>query len=203
MSNRKVILCTGGIGSGKSFVVQIFRAMGIPAYDSDAAAKSLYDRDSQLLDAVADVAGQDIVAPDGRLDRIRLAARIFSDVQIRSRVEALVHPAVARDFDRWAQAQSSPLVLIESAILLERPVAGISPDFVVVVTAPEDVRIERICSRDSVSPEQAARRISLQWSDAQRIAKADFTVDNSGSVPLVPQIDDIVKKINNTDYGKN
>lgn len=203
MSNRKVILCTGGIGSGKSFVVQIFRAMGIPAYDSDAAAKSLYDRDPQLLAAVADVAGQDIVAPDGRLDRIRLAARIFSDVQIRSRVEALVHPAVARDFDRWAQAQSSPLVLIESAILLERPVAGISPDFVVVVTAPEDVRIERICSRDNVSPEQAARRIALQWSDSQRLALADFTVDNSGSVPLVPQIDDIVKKINNTDYGKN
>lgn len=201
--SRTVILCTGGIGSGKSFVVDIFRAMGIPAYDSDAAAKSLYDRDPQLLAAVAEVAGQGIISPDGSLDRIQLAARIFNDIEVRRKVEALVHPAVARDFARWAEMQESDIVLIESAILLEKPVDGIKPDYVVVVTAPEDLRIERVCARDNKTPEQVALRISLQWSDEQRVALADFTVDNSGSVPLVPQIDNILQKIKTVVYGKN
>ncbi len=201
--SRTVILCTGGIGSGKSFVVDIFRAMGIPAYDSDAAAKSLYDRDPQLLAAVAEVAGQGIISPDGSLDRIQLAARIFNDMEVRRKVEALVHPAVARDFARWAEMQESDIVLIESAILLEKPVDGIKPDYVVVVTAPEDLRIERVCARDNKTPEQVALRISLQWSDEQRVALADFTVDNSGSVPLVPQIDNILQKIKTVVYGKN
>ena len=201
--SRTVILCTGGIGSGKSFVVEIFRAMGIPAYDSDAAAKSLYDRDPQLLAAVAEVAGQGIISPDGSLDRIQLAARIFNDLEVRRKVEALVHPAVARDFARWAEMQESDIVLIESAILLEKPVDGIKPDYVVVVTAPEDLRIERVCARDNKTPEQVALRISLQWSDEQRVALADFTVDNSGSVPLVPQIDNILQKIKTVVYGKN
>ncbi len=201
--SRTVILCTGGIGSGKSFVVDIFRAMGIPAYDSDAAAKSLYDRDPQLLAAVAEVAGQEIISPDGSLDRIQLASRIFNDLEVRRKVEALVHPAVARDFARWAEMQDSDIVLIESAILLEKPVDGIKPDYVVVVTAPEDLRIERVCARDNKTPEQVALRISLQWSDEQRVALADFTVDNSGSVPLVPQIDNILQKIKTVVYGKN
>lgn len=201
--SRTVILCTGGIGSGKSFVVGIFRAMGIPAYDSDAAAKSLYDRDPQLLAAVAEVAGQEIISPDGSLDRIQLASRIFNDMEVRRKVEALVHPAVARDFARWAEMQASDIVLIESAILLEKPVDGIKPDYVVVVTAPEDLRIERVCARDNKTPEQVALRISLQWSDEQRVALADFTVDNSGSVPLVPQIDNILQKIKTVVYGKN
>lgn len=201
--SRTVILCTGGIGSGKSFVVDIFRAMGIPAYDSDAAAKSLYDRDPQLLASVAEVAGQGIISPDGSLDRIQLAARIFNDMEVRRKVEALVHPAVARDFARWAEMQESDIVLIESAILLEKPVDGIKPDYVVVVTAPEDLRIERVCARDNKTPEQVALRISLQWSDEQRVALADFTVDNSGSVPLVPQIDNILQKIKTVVYGKN
>ena len=184
----KTLLCTGGIGSGKSFVVQILQAMGCPAYDCDARAKALYDEDPALLQAVVALAGADVLGADGRLDRKALAAKLFANSELRSRVEDLVHPAVIRDFTAWRDVQTAPLPVLESAILLEHPQYRPLYDKVLVVSAPEEVRIARVMARDGVSREAVLQRMASQWSEERRRAAADFIIENDGEQALLPQL---------------
>ena len=204
--NPRVLLCTGGIGSGKSVVVKTFNILGVPAYDCDRAAKELYDRDPQLLAAVVDLVGPDVLDADGRLDRSALAGRIFADAALLSALEAIVHPAVIRDFERWKAGQAASLVVIESAILLENPAFDRLYDSVVAVTAPEEVRITRVLARDGVDEVQVRRRMATQWSDAQRAARADYVLENDDRQALLPAVLEIIekeqKKMEKTDLKK-
>ncbi|MBR0223435.1 MAG: dephospho-CoA kinase [Bacteroidales bacterium] len=194
MKRPRVILCSGGIGSGKSVVVKAFNVLGVPSYDCDRAAKELYDRDPRLLADVVALAGPQVLDPEGRLDRAALAGCIFTDASLLAALEALVHPAVIRDFECWKAVQRAPLVLIESAILLEKPQYDGLYDRVVVVTAPEEVRIARVIARDGMDAAQVRRRMAAQWSDAQRAARADFILENNDRQPLLPAIMDIIEK---------
>lgn len=201
----KVLLCTGGIGSGKSFVVSILQAMGCPAYDCDARAKALYDEDPALLQEVVALTGREVLTPEGRLDRKKLAARLFAEPELREKIEALVHPAVIRDFERWkaaqealaleSSAQQAPFAVLESAILLEHPQYRPLYDKVLVVSAPEEVRIRRVMARDGVTREAVLQRMASQWSDEQRRAQADFIIENDGEQALLPQIDSLWKRL--------
>lgn len=193
--NPRVILCTGGIGSGKTVVVKAFNVLGVPSYDCDRAAKDLYDCDPQLLAEVVALAGRDVLDAGGRLDRSVLAARIFADEMLRTALEARVHPAVVRDFVRWKQEQRSSLVLIESAILLEKPQFAGLYDYVVAVTAPEELRVARVVRRDGTDEAQVRRRMAAQWSDAERSAHADYILENNDRQALLPAIMAIIEKI--------
>lgn len=199
--NPRVILCTGGIGSGKSVVVKAFQTLGVPSYDCDRAAKELYDRDPQLLAEVVKLVGGDVLDAGGRLDRSALAAKIFADKSLLTALEACVHPAVIRDFEHWKQARESAVVLIESAILLEKPQFANLYDFVVVVTAPEEVRVARVIRRDGTDAAQVRRRMAAQWSDAARCAHADFILENNDRQALLPAILAILEKMK--EDGKN
>lgn len=199
--NPRVILCTGGIGSGKSVVVKAFQTLGVPSYDCDRAAKELYDRDPQLLAEVVKLVGGDALDAGGRLDRSALAAKIFADKSLLTALEACVHPAVIRDFEHWKQARESAVVLIESAILLEKPQFANLYDFVVVVTAPEEVRVARVIRRDGTDAAQVRRRMAAQWSDAARCAHADFILENNDRQALLPAILAILEKMK--EDGKN
>lgn len=190
-----VLLCTGGIGSGKSFVVSILQTMGCPAYDCDPRAKALYDEDPALLQEVVKLTGQEVLTPEGRLDRKKLAARLFPNPELRKQVEALVHPAVIRDFTAWRDAQNAPLLLLESAILLEHPQYRPLYDKVLVVSAPEELRIQRVMTRDGVSRQAVLQRMASQWSESQRRAAADYIIENDGEQPLLPQIDSLWKRL--------
>lgn len=192
---RRTILCTGGIGSGKSVVVRVFRELGVPSYDCDLAAKDLYDRDPVLLADVVRLVGSRVLDSEGRLDRSALAGRIFSDPQLLRKLEALVHPAVLRDFARWRASRPEPLVVLESAILLEKPVPGGLYDYVLAVTAPEEVRVARVMARDGVTEAEVRRRMSLQWSDAQRAERADFVLENNDRQAILPAIMHIIEKL--------
>lgn len=200
---RKVLLCTGGIGSGKSFIIRAFNALGVPSYNCDEAAKDLYDRDPALLADVVRLCGDGVLDAEGRLDRAALAGRIFADPALRADIEALVHPAVIRDFLRWAAAQpgNPPLVIIESAILLEKPLAEKVYDSVLAITAPEDVRLARVLRRSGLDTAAVQRRMAAQWSDAERVAHADFVLDNDGRKPVLPVLLDILERIQ--EDGKN
>ena len=189
------ILVSGGIGCGKSFVLEAFNALGIPSYDADSRAKGLYDTDSALLAAVVDAAGEDVLSSDGRLDRRMLASKIFASPELRARIEALVHPAVMRDFARWRDEQDCPLAIMESAILLEHPELLADMDWKLVVTAPMDVRMKRIAARDNATGEQIAARMASQWSDERRVALADFVIENDGIQAILPQIIVFLKQI--------
>lgn len=201
MMRQRVLLCTGGIGSGKSVVVRALRALGFPSYDCDAAAKELYDRDRGLLAEVVALAGPGVLDEGGRLDRTALAARVFAEPGLLRQIEALVHPAVLRDFAAWRATQDAPWVVLESAILLEKPVPPGTYDRVLVVTAPESVRMARVIARDGVTEAQVRARMEAQWSDAQRVAKADDVLENDGRQALLPVLLPLIEKLK--EDGKN
>jgi dephospho-CoA kinase len=194
MKESSVILCTGGIGSGKSYVVKVFNALDIPSYDSDSRTKLLYDRDRALLESINTIAGGDVVK-DGVLQRAAFAAKIFSDPDMLARVESVVHPAVAADFLKWKEEQQSDIVLMESAILLEKPLLLPLIDYVLVVHAPLECRVERVMARDNVSRERVLQRISNQWSDSRRLEMADFSIETNDRDSIIEKVMDIIRKI--------
>ena len=188
------LLVSGGIGSGKSFVIKTFNALGVPSYDADSRARGLYDSDPELLSSVVALAGDGILR-DGKLDRRALASLIFTSPELKEGVEALVHPAVMRDFFRWRDSRTEPLVIMESAILPEHHELLEQMDYSLAVTAPLELRIRRVMERDGASREKVLERIACQWSDAKRLAVSDFTIVNDGVQALLPQIIEILDRI--------
>lgn len=201
----RTLAVTGGIGSGKSYVVRMFAALGVPVYDADSRTKGLYGSDPELLASLQSILGQDLVR-DGVLDRQYMASRIFSDRDILSRVEAVVFPRVLRDFMTWKNARemevaagsggNAGFVIMESALYLEKPALAGSADKVLTVVCPVETRVERVMVRSGMTRAQVLERMSNQWSDARRISLSDFTVVSDFSHPLLPQIYDIYLKMN-------
>lgn len=171
------ILITGGIGSGKSVVSGILRGRGIPVYDTDSRTKALYE--GELGMRLEEALVKKLHDAKGHFDRKALASLIFSDRQILKRVEEIVHPAVLRDFEDWKEKQESPIVCMESAIALEKPLFNDSYDFVVIVNAPEDLRIRRACNRDGSDEISVRKRVQNQKVDLQ---KANFIIENDGGL---------------------
>ena len=169
----RTLAVTGGIGSGKSYVVRMFAALGIPVYDADSRTKRLYDEDRGLLAALQELLGPDLVK-DGRLDRQYMAGRIFSDRCLLEKVEALVFPDI-----------------MESAIYLEKPALAGVADKVLTVLCPEDVRIGRVMARSGMSREQVLARMANQWSDERRTAASDYVIVSDFRHPLLPQVESV------------
>ncbi len=189
----KRIGLTGGIGSGKTMISTLLGIMGVPVYDSDERAKALYDEDESLKTSMMARFGETMFT-EGRLDRGKLAEVIFKDCKALSDVNAMVHPVVEADFKKWMQTCKSPFVVQESAILFE---AGMAPycDMIVVVTAPEELRIKRVCMRNGCSPESVCERIIRQLPEYERLAMADRVLVNDDVHPLIPQVQQLLASI--------
>lgn len=193
------LACTGGIGSGKSYVLRIFSALGVPVYFSDDRTKELYNQNQRLIKELSNLLGEDILF-NGVLNKAAMAAKIFADKSLLSQVNSIVHPIVLEDFIEWKKEQSSKgmnFVIIESAIILEIPFFLDETDGVLVVTAPEDVRIERVTKRDGLSPEAVKTRMDKQMSDKERIDKADFIIFADGQRAVLPQVLEVYNRVNN------
>ena len=183
----KTVILTGGMGSGKSAVCALLKARGVPVYDSDSRTKMLYDRDPALVGLLETALGVELRTAEGRLDRAKLAALIFSDPARKAVVEAVVHPAVLQDFRRWKRWQRPkgwtygpvPFVVLESAIILSCPVFDGVGDRTVLVDAPEEVRLARAVVRDGSDQESALRRIRSQQFD---LARVDAILRNDASL---------------------
>lgn len=185
---------TGGIGSGKSTVARVFQTLGVPVYNSDDRAKLLMDSDVALRSSITDLLGNQAYA-DGRLNRAHVAALVFNDDELREQLNTLVHPAVAKDFKTWAANQSSNYVIKEAAILFET--GGYSElDQMILVTAPKDVRIERVMARDHSTKAQVLSRMDAQWPDERKIPLSDHVLVNDGRSLLLPQIVDLHEQLN-------
>lgn len=177
--SRPVVIVTGLIGSGKSAVCALLRERGLPVYDCDLRAKELYNRRPALLPALETALGMPLRGKDGQLDRAVLAGRIFSDDAARETVEALLYPELLKDIKRWRSRQKgAPFVVIESAVILTKPVFDGLADAVVAVTAPEELRMKRVMQRDASSEDQVLRRMAAQ---VLPLDKADVVIENSGS----------------------
>ena len=183
MKTPLTILVTGGIGSGKSTVCAHFASLGIPVYDSDSRAKSLYDRSSRLSANINAAFGGDLLDSDGHLDRAKLSERVFASSEALERLESLVHPAVLEDFRDWRDTAGSDIVVLESAIAASLPSFMAEVDRVLLVRAPQRDCIARAALRDGVSGEKIAQRIQRQEEKQNcQVREPDYIIENDGTL---------------------
>lgn len=192
------LVCTGGIGSGKSYAVKIFNKLGVPAYIADERAKELYKTDKILLEKLVKLLGQEIIC-DGVLQKNVMAAKIFPNPSLLEKVNQIVHPRVLEDFKLWKSEQERAgykVVLFESAIYFEAPLFHSIANKVIVVTAPYELRIKRVMKRDNLSEQSVKERMARQFSDEERLGRADFTIFANNKRAVLPQILHILETIN-------
>ncbi|MGD1844852.1 MAG: dephospho-CoA kinase [Salibacteraceae bacterium] len=177
---------TGGIGSGKSTVAQVFEALGVPVYYSDARGRFLLAHDPDVQKQVQHHFGAEVFR-SGQPDRAALAAKVFGNPKGLEQLNQIIHPAVGRDFQQWKAKQNSGYVLKESAILFEHNL-HLQSDKTILVVAPEAVRIRRVMARDEATEAAVRARMKHQWSDDQKEKLADFVVVNDDQQMVIPQV---------------
>ena len=188
----KTLLVTGGIGSGKTLVCDYLRNNYVPVYNSDERTKQLYDRHPEIVTRLEEALGEPLRGEDGRLDRRRLAAIIFSDGEKRKTVEDIVHPMVRQDFDRWCAGQEYELVAMEAAAALESEAFRDAFDAVILVTSPLEERMKRVAARDGLSQEEIQNRVDAQDFES---ATPDIVLENDSDIPtLYARLEGILSK---------
>ncbi|MGN6341496.1 MAG: dephospho-CoA kinase [Ginsengibacter sp.] len=177
---------TGGIGSGKSTVAQIFSVLGIPVYDADSAAKRLMSEDERLKEKIIENFGEASYA-EGKLDRKYLAAQVFNNDQKTSLLNSIVHPATIRDAEEWIKQQTAPYVIKEAALIFESG-SDKMLDKIIGVSSPLELRIERTMHRNNLTREQVLQRISLQMDEDEKLRLCDYVIVNDEHEMLIPQV---------------
>ena len=184
----KRIGITGGIGTGKTTACRIFESLGIPVYYADDRAKWLMSNDENLRTQIIENFGSESYLPDGSLHRAHLSKVVFSDPDLLQLLNSLVHPAVFSDGEAWHHAQKNvPYTLKEAALLIESG-SSVALDALIVVTAPEPLRIARVMQRDSVGEAAVRARIANQLPEEEKIKQAHFIIQNDGQQLLLPQV---------------
>ncbi|NKI32554.1 dephospho-CoA kinase [Croceivirga thetidis] len=171
-----IVGLTGGIGSGKSTVAQMFNELGVPIYDSDKEAKNLMNDDAKVKKAIISLFGK-MAYEGGKLNRTFLASKVFYDKKLLEKLNKIVHPAVRAHFEKWVENQDSPYVIQETALIFENQMQA-SYHRIILVTAPLELRINRVVQRDDVAKEAVLSRMENQLSDEEKIPKSDFLVEN-------------------------
>jgi len=189
----KRIGITGGIGSGKSFVANIIEKMGYPVYYSDLRSKELTNSHPIIRQGLIDLVGENVYF-EGELDKKILAEAIFSNDEMRQKINQLIHPIVRQDFEDWAKAQSSELIFNEAAILFE---TGAYRNFnaTVLIYAPIELRLKRVLNRDIITKEEVLARVNYQMSDEEKLKMTPYSILNDGKNPILIQIETILEEI--------
>lgn len=177
---------TGGIGSGKSTVARIFEALGIPVYNADIEAKKLMVEDDGLQQSIRDNFGE-MAYQDNQLNRSFIAGQVFNDPKKLALLNGLVHPATIRDAERWMALQQSPYVIKEAAILFESG-SDKKLDFVIGVSSPEALRIERTMQRDGISLDKVKARMGQQMDEELKMSLCKYVIINDELHLLIPQV---------------
>jgi dephospho-CoA kinase len=187
---------TGGIGAGKSAVARLLAAHGAVVVDADAIAREVVEPGSRGLEAVLAEFGPEVRRPDGRLDRGRLASVVFADDDARRRLNAIVHPLVAertQQLEQQAAATVGPAgIVVHDVPLLAENQLQRNYDTVIVVDAPDEIRLQRLTEDRGLTPGHARERMAAQAGRDQRLAIADIVVDNSGTLD---DLDDQVAEV--------
>ena len=195
LKNKKPLLVglTGGIGSGKTTVTKVFTAMGIPVFNSDNVAKEIINTDKEVVAAISQQFGA--VYSNNLLDTKKMAAIVFNDKTALEQLNNIVHPKVAQHFNNWVKENSSEPILIKEAAVLIESGAYQQMDKVILVIAPETLRIKRVMKRDKVSEEKVKERLSKQLSDAEKTNYANYLVDNGSNELVMPQVLKIIEQL--------
>ena len=187
----KKIGITGGIGSGKTTICEIFKLLGVAVFQADEVARNLQMNDVNIKKQLIHRFGEDIYAIDGLLNRKKLADRVFSDPKALADLNGIIHPAVRQTFLNWVEMhRNDPYVIYEAAILFE---SGYVSDFdkIILVMANEEIRIKRVIGRDQTSRSLVEKRIKNQMSDNRKKKLADYVIENNNKELIIPQIIDL------------
>ena len=172
----RIVGLTGGIGSGKTTVANMFSELGVPVYNSDVEAKKLMHSSKTVKKGIRQLFGDESYL-DGKLNRSYIAEIVFRDKIILDRLNKIVHPEVKKDFQNWCATQDYDYVVQETALLFENNAQDFY-DKVVLVTAPINLRIKRLLERDDTSEQDILARMENQLNDGDKIPFADFIIDN-------------------------
>lgn len=185
---------TGGIGSGKTLISEIFSSLQIPVYNSDLRAKEITVFDSEVRKNIIQSFGND--SYEGKyLNRSYLSQIVFSDKKKLERLNGIIHPAVFKDYSKWLlDFSGKPYVLKEAAILFESG-SYKTCDKTILITAPQEIRISRVMLRDSVSKNEVMERIKNQMSDIDKLKLADYVIINDGEQSLLKQVYNIHEQL--------
>jgi dephospho-CoA kinase len=184
---------TGGIGSGKSTVAKLFEVLGIPVYYADDEAKRLMNENNDLKNTIIRIFGTDAYI-NNELNRKYVGAIAFSNPEKLEQLNAVVHPATKKDGEEWMQRQATAYAIHEAALIFE---AGVNErlDYVIGVSAPEEVRIKRTMERDGVTREEVMKRIGRQQNEDDKMKKCDFVIMNDEQQLLIPQVVELHQKL--------
>ncbi len=181
-----IVGLTGGIGSGKTTVARIFARLGVPVFEADQESKKLLDSDDDLKKALIALLGSSLYK-NNRLDRDFMASKIFGDKALLQKVNQLIHPAVGQAFKRWHKKQQAPYVMREAAILFESG-SYKDCDHIIMVSAPLDMRIERVMKRSGLSHAQVMERVNQQWPEEQKQQLSDSIIYNDHRESVIKQV---------------
>lgn len=190
---KMIVGLTGGMGSGKTTVGRMFKELGVPVYNSDVEARRLMQEDPRIHEEIVALFGKG--AYDNNLpNRSYIASRVFGNQELLDQLNAIIHPAVADDFKRWAASQQVPYVIQEAAVIFEN---GSYPKFdkIILVTAPQESRIERIRERDGSSRKDIVARMEHQWEDSRKAELSDFIIINTNLEKTRSQVRDIHQQL--------
>jgi dephospho-CoA kinase len=188
-----IIGLTGGIGSGKSTIAEIFTTLKIPVFNSDQEAKKLYslpEVKQQIIERFGNV-----YTEQNHLDKKALGSIVFNNDEKLQQLNNIIHPVVKTLFNTWINKNSHhPILIKEAAILIESGAAK-QVDKIIVVTAPKKERVKRVMQRDNISEKEVIARMSKQLPEEELIAQADFIIKNDNQHLVIPQVLDIIKKL--------
>ena len=178
---------TGGIGSGKSTICRIFEVMEVPVFNADAEARRIQNEDPNIRSSMISLFGNEVYNDDG-LNRKLVAELVFNNKLLLDQLNKIINPATLVAFEKWKQDYSSNHYVIKEAAILFESKSNIGLDKIIVVSAAEELRIERIVKRDNISREQIISRMNNQLAEEERIAKADFVIVNDEKSAIIPQV---------------
>lgn len=185
---------TGGIGSGKSVVSEIFHLYGVPLYNADKEAKKLNDTSPIIREQLTSQFGENLYI-NNKLNRKKLASIIFHDNQKLAIANGIIHPELAKHFNEWcSQREKEPLIVLEAALLIE---AGFYRfvDKIIMVQAPEELRVQRVIQRDQSTTGDVEARIKSQLPEKEKSLFADFIICNDNKQSLIKQVNSLMEKI--------
>ena len=191
----KKIGITGSIGSGKTYVSKVFESLGIPVFNADNEAKKNMSCSFDLINSIKNEFGDDIYDKYS-LNKRKLASIVFSDSKKLKKLNSLVHPFVRHEFLNWCKKQKSPYVIKEAAILFESN-SDKELDSVICITAPKNLRIDRVKARDGFKDYEINNRMKNQFSQEEKENLSDYIVVNDEKELLLPQIISIHEKLIN------
>ena len=185
---------TGGIGSGKSTVSEIFALCGVPVYIADTESKKLVSTSPLIREKLIAFLGKDLYKGDV-LDKALLASHIFNDKEKLEKVNAIIHPEVKKDFELWVEKNKHHKIVAQEAAILFESAFNRLMDKVVMVYTPLDLRIQRTMARDNVSYEKVLERIQNQMPDEEKVKLSDFVIVNDNTKSLIEQVTNIIQEL--------